>query len=161
LVGSVPGILSEANGPTHQALEDVALMREIPGMDIFCPADREDLLLGLDFVLRSARPCYVRLNTLEPVITHQPITQWGRAELVLDGSDVVILTYGPLFREALEAARILENSGLSVWLVNMRTLEPLDEAAILETCDRAQLIVTVEDHFRRGGLYTMVAETLL
>src|SRR5262249_37740008 len=70
LVGAVPGLLSEANGPTHQALEDVALMRGIPRMGVFCPADEEDMLLGLSSVLRSSRPFYIRHNARRPVWRH-------------------------------------------------------------------------------------------
>jgi len=161
LVGSAPGILSEANGPTHQALEDVALMRGVPNMGVFCPADAEDLVLGLPTILESPGPFYVRLNTQEPAVTHQTSFEIGRAELVLDGSDIGILTYGTLFREAFAAARLLEANGLSVWLVNLRTLEPIDELAVLEAARATRFLVTVEDHFLRGGLASIVAEILV
>jgi transketolase len=161
LIGSVPGLLSEANGPTHQALEDVALMRGVPNMGVFCPADEEDLVLGLPKILQSPGPFYVRLNTLEPVLAHQPSFEIGRAELVLDGSDVGILTYGTLFGEAFAAARLLEANGLSVWLVNLRTLEPIDELAVLEAARATRFLVTIEDHFLRGGLASIVAEILM
>jgi transketolase len=160
LVGSVAGILSEANGPTHQALEDVALMRLVPNMGVFCPADEEDLLLGLEAVLTAPQPFYVRLNLLPPAVPHDRRFALGRAELVLDGSDVAILTYGTLFGEVLRAARLLESSGLSVWLVNLRTLKPIDEGAVLEAASATRLLVTVEDHFASGGLASAVAEVL-
>ena len=161
LVGAVPGLLSEANGPTHQALEDVALMRGIPNMGIFCPADEEDLLAGLEAVLRADRPFYIRFNTRRPVVRHHRPLRLGRAEHVFVGTDVAILTYGTLFTEAYEAALRLESGGLSVWLLNLRTLKPLDEDAILEAVGATKLVVTIEDHFLSGGLYTMVAELLL
>src|SRR5215471_14802092 len=88
LVGSVAGLLSEANGPTHQALEDVALMRLVPNMGVFCPADEEDLLLGLEAVLASPQPFYIRLNTRPAAVAHDARFALGRAELVLDGSDI-------------------------------------------------------------------------
>src|SRR5262249_26409992 len=145
LVGAVPGLLSEANGPTHQALEDVALMRGIPRMGVFCPADEEDMLLGLSSVLRSSRPFYIRHNARRPVWRHRGDFVLGRAEPVLDGSDVAILTYGTLFSEAYEAAVRLENGGLTVRLLNLRTLKPLDEQAVLEAVRATKLTVTVED----------------
>jgi len=161
LVGSVAGLLSEANGPTHQALEDVALMRLVPNMGVFCPADEEDLLLGLEAVLASPQPFYIRLNTRPAAVAHDARFALGRAELVLDGSDVAILTYGTLFSEVLRAARLLESSGLSVWLVNLRSLKPIDEQAVLEAVSAARLLVTVEDHFASGGLASLVAEILV
>src|SRR5262245_51655529 len=72
LVGYVPGLLSEANGPTHQAIEDVALMRGIPHMQILCPADLDELVTLLPHVMRSASPCYVRYNDCKPTIHHGP-----------------------------------------------------------------------------------------
>jgi transketolase len=161
LVGWQPGLLSEANGPTHQAIEDVALMRTIPGMEIFCPADRAELVDGLPAVISRPGPCYVRYNSSEPAITHSAAQQYGRAELVFEGSDVSILVYGFLLREAVKAALILQREGVSVRLLNMRTLSPLDEKAILDSARRTQLMVTVEDHLLIGGLYAAVAETLV
>ncbi len=68
LIGAVPGFLSDGNGPTHQAIEDISLMRGIPGMNIFCPADIEDMIIGLPKVLQSLAPFYVRYNNLKPEI---------------------------------------------------------------------------------------------
>lgn len=161
LVGAIPGVLSEANGPTHQALEDVALMRGVPNMGVFCPADEEDLLLGLESVLRTEAPFYIRLNSRRPAVRHNGGFTLGRSEVVHEGKDIAILTYGTLFREAHEAALRLENGGFSVFLVNLRTLKPLDEETILEAIRATKLCVTIEDHFLAGGLYTLVAETLL
>jgi transketolase len=160
LIGSVPGVLSEANGPTHQALEDVSLMRGIPGMRVFCPADLEDLLLGLPAVIADPSPWYVRYLDRPSVARHAPFVI-GKAEVHRQGHDVGVLVYGALFREALESAQLLEAAGVSVRLLNLRTLKPLDEAAVLETVESTGLVVTIEDHFRVGGLYTILAELLL
>lgn len=161
LVGGVPGLLSEANGPTHQALEDVALMRGIPGMQVFCPADEADLAIGLPHFLASPRPVYIRHNGLPPVIEHDPTLAIGRAELVCEGDDVAILAYGPLFAQALGTAQRLQADGHSVRLLNLRTVQPIDEEAIVAAALETRLLVTVEDHFLTGGLYTIVAEILL
>src|SRR5262249_13117855 len=160
LVGSAAGILSEANGPTHQALEDVGLMRLIPGMEVFCPADVEDLALGLPAIVASPAPAYIRLNLRPPAMTHEVPFEIGRAELVERGSDILILCAGALFREALEAGRRLADAGLSIGLVNVRMVEPLDEGPILDAMRGAALTVVVEDHFLRGGLATAIAELL-
>lgn len=160
LVGYVPGILSEANGPTHQALEDVALMRGIPNMRVFCPADAEDLVLGLPAVLADPAPWYVRWLDRPATVVHTPFTI-GRAELVSDGEDVGVLVYGALFREALEAVRLLDDAGVTARLVNLRTLAPVDEAAVVAAARATSLLVTIEDHFAVGGLRSIVSEILV
>jgi transketolase len=158
------GLLSEGNGPTHQAVEDIALMRTMPNMVIFCPSDEEDLTMGLDLVLRCNAPVYIRLNHLSPVVEHLPYSAIGKAEIVredAEGCDLTILAYGLLFKEALEAYCILHERGYKVRLVNMRFLQPLDETLISTIATDSRLIVTVEDHYIHGGLYTALCEVLL
>jgi transketolase len=155
----IPGFLSDGNGPTHQAIEDIALMRGIPNMTVFAPADEDDLLKMLPEVWNYPAPSYVRINTRKTDYEHAPF-EWGKAEIVAEGSDVTILTYGLLFEQTLEAVKILENEGLSVGLINMRSLKPVDERAIMQAAE-SNIVVTVEDHFLTGGLYSIVAETLL
>jgi len=161
LVGGVPGFLSDGNGPTHQAIEDVSLMRGIPHMHVFCPADEQDMLLGLPHIINSPHPTYIRFNGLKPVIDHDSEFEIGRAEQVSDGTDVAILVYGMLFAQAWEAKALLEAEGLSVRLINVRMPKPIDEEAILRAARETDLLVTLEDHFLTGGLYSIVAETLL
>jgi transketolase len=160
LVGSVPGFLSEANGPTHQALEDVALMRGVPGVQVFCPADEADLVIGLPHLLGSPQPVYIRHNHLPPVIDHDSAFEIGRAEVVCDGSDVTILVYGALFAQVWQAARALQADGLSPRVLNLRTVKPVDEEAVIAAASETRLLVTVEDHFLSGGLHTIVAELM-
>lgn len=161
LVGGVPGFLSDANGPTHQAIEDVALMRGIPPMGVFCPADEQDLVLGLQAVLESPQPFYIRHTGQAAVVEHDPNFVLGQAEQVRDGSDVTLLVYGMLFAQAFQAAEILHNQGISVRLLNMRTVKPVDEAAILRAARETSLLVTIEDHFLTGGLFSIVSEILV
>lgn len=166
LVGGVPGFLSDGNGPTHQAIEDVAIMRGIPHMHVFCPADEQDMLLGLSHIINSPHPTYVRYNGLKPVVEHHTRFEIGRAEAwrTDDGSprdDVAILVYGMLFAQAWEAKALLEAEGLRVRLVNVRMPKPIDEEAVLQAARESSLLVTLEDHFLTGGLYSVVAETLL
>src|SRR5215831_15080233 len=88
LVGGVPGFLSEANGPTHQAVEDVALMRTIPNLQVFCPADEHDLEMGLPAILDSRSPGYVRFYAAKPEVSHEAQFEIGKAEVLADGHDV-------------------------------------------------------------------------
>lgn len=156
----VPGFLSDGNGPTHQAIEDISLMRGIPAMQIFAPADNDDMLLMLPQIWDNESPAYMRANTRAAVYKHVPF-ELGKAEVVSVGKDVTILVYGMLFEQALVAKELLEKSGLQVGLANMRSLVPVDEAFILETAKRGSLMVTLEDHFITGGLYSIMAEVLL
>ncbi len=161
LSGFVPGFLSDGNGPTHQAIEDVSLMRGIPGMQVFCPADEEDMLLMLTEVWNSPYPSYVRINTRKTEYKHDKNFTIGKSEVIAKGEDITLLTYGMLFEETLKAKAILENSGYSVGMINMRCLKPIDEELILEVVNSSNLLVTIEDHFQTGGLYTILAEILL
>ncbi len=159
LSGFIPGLLSDANGPTHQAIEDISLMRGIPNMTVFAPADEDDLVKMLPEIWQSDDPAYTRINTRKTDYIHSPFEP-GKAEVIAKGVDVTILTYGLLFEQALIAVGMLREEGLSVGLVNMRSLKPVDEQAILSAAE-SKLVVTLEDHFLTGGLYTIVAEVLL
>lgn len=161
LVGGVPGFLSDANGPTHQAIEDIALMRGIPPMHVFCPADEEELVAGLPSVLLSKAPTYIRYNAMKPAVTHTAPFALGRAEVLTAGTDVALLTCGFLLREAHAAAEILKEQGVSVRLVNIRMPKPIDEDVVLAAARETSLLVTVEDHFLTGGLATIVSELLV
>ncbi len=158
LVGSVAGFLSEANGPTHQAVEDISLMRGIPNVNIFCPADEEDLLIGIRDVFLSESPFYIRYTNQKPAVVHHKNFKIGKAEIIFHGEDVNILTYGCLLKQALEAARILREQGHSVGVINLRTLKPIDRDAIIRVCNQSSLVVTLEDHFRTGGLFSILSE---
>ena len=159
LVGSVPGFLSGANGPTHQAIEDVGLMRLVPGVEIFCPADEEELVAGLPEAIASPHPVYIRHLTAAARYPHQPFT-WGRAEVVGAGRDVAIVSAGYLVGEAWSALEALREEGLQGRLVNLRTVAPLDERAVVEAARGARLLVTLEDHLATGGVHTAVVELL-
>lgn len=161
LVGGVPGVLSEANGPTHQAIEDIALMRGIPGMGIFCPSDADELTAGMRAIIESPRPYYVRHNPTPSVVTHATPFAPGRAETFGAGTDVGILSYGFLVGEALGARDLLEARGISTRVVDLRTLVPIDDASIEQTIEECSLVVTLEDHFLVGGLRSILAEWLM
>ena len=160
IVGWVPGILSDANGPTHQAIEDVSIMRGLPNMKVFAPASIEELMAGFPAILADMSPWYMRYNPRPAAWTHAPFVL-GKAEVVSEGSDVAILTYGALAKEAHEAMQLLKAEGLSVHFVNVRTPKPIDEAAVVTAARSAKLLVTIEDHFVIGGLATITAEVLL
>ncbi|NJD22453.1 MAG: transketolase [Melioribacter sp.] len=160
IVGAVPGFLSDGNGPTHQAIEDVSIMRGIPNVNVFCPADENDMLKCLPKIFEYTSPFYIRYNNTKPVVEHSKF-EFGKAEMFGEGNDVAILVYGFLFSEAFKTKQILESKGYSVRLINIRTPKPIDEKAILKAVEECKLIVTIEDHFIIGGLYTILSEVLL
>jgi transketolase len=157
----VPGFLSDGNGPTHQAIEDVALMRGIPGMQVFCPAGNEDMVAMLPKIWASDAPAYVRVSTRPTGYMHDSNFEIGKAEVVSAGTDVTILVYGMMFEQAMITKQILEKKGLSVGLANMRTLKPVDADYLVKVAAQGGLLVTIEDHFLTGGLYSILAETFL
>lgn len=160
LSGYIPGFLSDGNGATHQSIEDISIMRGIPGMEVYSPADEDDLVRMLPAIWASPAPAYVRVNHRKGSYVHQPF-QPGRAECIAEGKDVTLLVYGFLFENTWKAKALLEKEGLSVGLVNMRSLKPVDEDAIVRAARGSRLLVTIEDHLQTGGLYSIVAEVLL
>jgi transketolase len=157
----IPGFLSDGNGPTHQAIEDVSIMRGIPNMQVFAPADEQDLVTMLPQIWATPNPSYVRICNRPTEYKHKSTFEIGKAEVVAEGTDVTILVYGFLFEQALIATQILREAGKSVGLINMRSLKPVDEEAILKAVETSDVVVTLEDHLLSGGLYSIVAETLL
>lgn len=160
LIGGVPGLLSEANGPTHQALEDISLMRGIPNMKIFCPADEDDMMLCMEKILNSPSPYYIRYNNRKPNFSHSAEFTEGKAEIIKVGKSVNILTYGFLFTEAFETIKLLKWKGVDAGLINMRTLKPADEETIENIIKYSKLSVILEDHFYTGGLFSIVSEII-
>ncbi|HLK90089.1 MAG TPA: transketolase C-terminal domain-containing protein [Polyangia bacterium] len=160
LVGGVPGFLSEANGPTHQAIDDLAVMRAIPGMHIFCPADASELLAGLPAVLTSPSPTYIRFNASPSRLHHAPF-ELGWAEVLGEGNDLGVVSAGLLVPYVKEACDLLRGEGIQSRLLNLRTVAPLDEEAIAETASRCPLLLVVEDHLLVGGIYQQVCEVLV
>ncbi|MDW8418600.1 MAG: transketolase C-terminal domain-containing protein [Chitinophagales bacterium] len=155
--GYIPGLLSEANGPTHQALEDMALMLGIPGMEVYCPADLEDMVLMCEAVWDSPNPAYFRAVHLPSGLSHEPY-QYGKVEWILQNSGgVTFLVAGFLLGEVLKAAHILQQKGVPCSVVNMRSLRPLDNESVERAFRQSEVVIAVEDHFQFGGLFTVLS----
>jgi len=161
IVGGFSGFMSDGNGATHQSLEDISIMRGIPNVNVWCPSDEEDMLIGLETVLKSESPFYIRYNNTKSSVSHSKDFEIGKAEVLSEGNDVAILVYGFLLVQAVEAKKILEAQGKSVRLINLRTVKPIDEEQILKAAKECKMIVTIEDHFLTGGLYSIIAEIFL
>ena len=161
LVGSFAGILSTANGATHQAIEDIALMNFIPNMNIFAPADEDDMLLGIRKIIESPSPYYIRYNDRKSIYQHNDDFKIGEAEVIGDGKDIIIITYSSLFNEAYQSYLILSNSNYSVKLLNLRTVKPLDRESIINSISDSKLVVLIEDTLHYGGIYPIITDIMI
>lgn len=161
LVGFVPGFLSDANGPTHQGIEDVSLMRGIPGMNIFCPKNINELAAHLEEILETPEPFYIRYPKLIDQDYSAISLDWSTPEQLSDGNDVTILSYGHMTNVATEALEMLSADGISCCHLHVKALKPINWLAIQNALERTPITFIIEDHFRIGGLYSIVAENLL
>ncbi|MEF2675829.1 MAG: transketolase family protein [Eubacteriales bacterium] len=157
------GITVGEDGASHQTFEDIALMREIPGMVVVNPADAVSAGALLKKVVDMDGPAYVRLGRASvPVLydeNHQ--FQLGKAEMLRDGSDVTVIATGIMVSAAVKAAESLAEEGISVRVLDMHTIKPLDEEAVIKAAKETGKIVTAEEHSVIGGLGSAVAETVV
>jgi transketolase len=161
IMGFMPGV-SSPGGPSHQAIDDVALMRALPGMTVVDVADAVEVRQVAALIVDIDGPVYVRLKRGEiPVIfggDHR--LRLDRAGVLTRGGDVALFASGMMLAPALAAARLLESHGVSVSLVNVPVIKPLDTATVAEVAAAAAVVVTAENHTIVGGLGSAVAETL-
>lgn len=160
--GAHAGISVGPDGATHQALEDVALMRVLPGMTVIVPCDAEETRKATLAAAKMNGPCFVRFGReAVPVITDEASPfEIGKVRPVIEGTDVTILANGAMVYEAMIAAETLRQEGISAAVTDCHTVKPLDEAAVIEAARRTGCIVTAEEHQMNGGLGGAVAECL-
>jgi transketolase len=151
-----------AQGYTHHAIEDLAVMRAMPNMTVVAPGDITEVRLATRAVTEYTGPCYLRLGKGgEPEIYgDEPEFRLGKAILLRTGGDVALIATGAILAEAYQAAEILNKSGIHTALVSMHTLKPLDTEVITQAARQSKLIVTVEEHSSIGGLREAVAAVL-
>lgn len=156
------GISVGEDGATHQCNEDIALMRTIPGMTIINPCDDVEAKAAVRAALDFNGPVYMRFGRLAvPVINGEDYKfELGKGVVMRDGTDVTIVATGLMVNEALEAAKSLENDGISARVVNIHTIKPLDKELITKCAKETGVIVTAEEHSIIGGLGSAVAETV-
>lgn len=162
LVGSHGGIQIGEDGATHQALEDFAIMRVIPNMKVFCPADGIEMKKMLPVILDDYGPCYLRLGRQPVPILYDDTYEFhiGKGSILREGDDIGIIAIGSLVASAVKAAEQFKKEGISVRVINMSTLKPIDIGLIEETARKVHMLVTAEDHQTSGGLAGAVAEVL-
>ena len=156
------GITLGEDGASHQSIEDIALMRSIPGMTVLQPSDDIETKQMIKAISEMDGPCYVRLgrSTVETVNTEDYKFEIGKGVVLREGNDISLIASGMMVQEAMKAAILLAEQGIEVSVINIHTIKPLDEALILEYAKKSKLVVTCEEHSKFGGLGSAVAETL-
>ena len=148
------GISVGEDGATHQCNEDIALMRTIPGMTVINPADAVEARAAVEYALSANGPVYLRFGRLAvPIIFGDDYKfEVGKARTLIGGSDVTIIATGLMVAEAIKAAEMLKNDGISARVVNMATIKPIDRDAVIVAAKETGAIVTAEEHSVIGGL---------
>lgn len=161
IVATHGGITVGEDGASHQALEDVALMRNLPNMTVIVPADCKECEEAIKYAANNNGPMYVRIaRTNVPDIFDETYRFDLKAKILRNGSDVTIVTNGETLAEVIEAADILEKSGINAQIINMPVVKPLDNDTILEEARKTNFVVTVENHSIIGGLGSAICEVL-
>ena len=156
------GITVGEDGASHQCLEDLALMREIPGMVVMCPADDTEARKAVRAAVKHDGPVYIRFGRAAvPVVFDEDYDfQIGKGSVIREGKDVSIIANGLCVASAIEAAEMLAKDGIDAEVVNICTIKPLDEDLIVKTASKTGKVVTAEEHSIIGALVSAVAECL-
>jgi transketolase len=161
ICASHAGVTLGEDGATHQILEDIGLMKMLPGMTVIVPCDYAQTKAATLAVAEYVGPVYLRFGRpVWPIFTSNLPFEIGKAQVFSEGTDVSIFACGHLVWKAIEAGRILEEKGISVEVINLHTVKPLDTAAILKSVQKTKCAVTAEEHNIIGGLGDAVAQTL-
>ncbi|MCB0696806.1 MAG: transketolase family protein, partial [Chitinophagaceae bacterium] len=162
ICASHAGLTLGEDGATHQVLEDIGMMKMLPGMTVIVPCDYNQTKLATMAIAEMEGPVYLRFGRPAWPIFTAPDQDFeiGKAQIMAEGTDVTIIACGHLVWTAVEAAKELAEKGISVELINMHTIKPLDEAAILTSVKKTGCVVTAEEHQRNGGLGDSVAQVL-
>ena len=164
VVGSHGGVSVGEDGATHQCIEDFSLMRTIPGMTVCCPCDGHEMTLAVEALIKHKGPAYLRLERPATQIVTDEIPGYrfelGKGAVLRDGSDVTVIACGIMVTCALKAAETLAKENISVRVIDMHTIKPLDNELVYNAAKETGCIVTAEEHSIIGGLGSAVAEYL-
>lgn len=161
IAGSHAGISTGEDGATHQCLEDIALMRTLPGMVVLNPADHYEMMAATKAAIEHNGPVYIRLGRLAIDSFNDPETykfELGKGITLHEGNDVTVIATGLVVNEALKAVKELEAQGINARLINIHTIKPIDEEIIIKAAKETGKIITVEEHNIIGGLADAVCQ---
>lgn len=160
IIAPFAGLEAGPWGATHHAIEDIALLRSVPGMTILSPADPNESLRAVRAAASIEGPVYIRLGFLKPIPDYDAPLEVGRVVTMRPGDDLALVATGGCVAAALEARETLANEGVQARVLNVHTLKPLDQEAIAAAARETGRVVTVEEHSILGGLGGAVAEVL-
>ena len=162
ICASHAGLTLGEDGATHQILEDIGMMRMLPNMTVIVPADFNQTKQATIAIADHQGPVYLRFGRPVMPIFIKPDAPFiiGKADVIKEGNDVTIIACGHLVWKSIEAIKILEERGISVELINMHTIKPLDEAAILASVAKTKCVVSAEEHMINGGLGEAISQVL-
>jgi len=163
ICASHAGLTLGEDGATHQILEDIGMMKMLPNMTVIVPCDFNQTKQATIAIADYDSPVYLRFGRPVMPIFVKPDAKFviGKADTILEGTDVTIIACGHLVWKSIEAAKVLEAQGISVELINMHTIKPLDKDAILKSIAKTRCVVTAEEHMINGGLGDSVAQVLI
>lgn len=161
ICGSSSGLSDFGDGATHQDVEDMAIMRAIPNMTVICPADGNEIVKAVEAMVAYKGPCYIRVNrnSYDNVTSEDKPFEIGQPYVLREGSDVAVFACGIMVPYALKAAEALKDE-ISVKVINVSTIKPLNDEKIIEFAKDCKAVVTAEEHSIIGGLGGAVAESL-
>lgn len=163
ICASHAGITVGEDGASHQCLEDIALMRSIPGMVVMCPADDVEARAAVRAAAEYEGPVYMRFGrSAVPVVFDKDTYkfEWGKGKLVREGTDVTFVATGIMLNSAMEAAEMLEKEGVSAEVINIHTIKPIDEDIIIKSAKKTGKIITMEEHSTINGLGSAVCDVI-
>jgi transketolase len=162
ICASHAGLTLGEDGATHQILEDIGMMRMLPNMTVIVPADFNQTKQATIAIADHQGPVYLRFGRPVMPIFVKPDAPFiiGKADVIKEGNDVTIIACGHLVWKSIEAIKTLEERGISVELINMHTIKPLDEAAILASVAKTKCVVSAEEHMMNGGLGEAISQVL-
>lgn len=162
VVGRCCGLTYDTLGATHHSIDDVAIIRTIPGVTIINPGDPVTIKKGVHAMIDHVGPCYMKIGSPKMPVLYPDDVEFvlGKGIVMQDGKDVTLIGTGTVLSKAVDATRLLEKEGISVRLIDMHTVKPLDRDLILKAAKETGRIVTIEEHFVAGGLGSAIAEIL-
>ena len=162
IIGTHGGVTVGEDGASHQALEDISLMRGLPNMSVIVPADCRECREVIKFAAENYGPMYIRIprSNVCDIFADDYEFDFCKARVLREGTDVTVVTNGETLAEVLQAAMILEKEGYSIQVIHVPVVKPLDDATIIEKAKQTKFVITVENHSIIGGLGSAVCELL-
>lgn len=156
------GITVGEDGASHQALEDISLMRSIPNMTIIVPADEQETIQAIKFAAEYNGPVYIRIarTNLPDIFDNNYKFNYKKAQILKEGTDVTVITNGETLVETIDCAKILTENGIDIEIINVPVVKPIDKTTIINSAKKTNRVITIENHSIIGGLGSAVCEVL-